>query len=143
MDINDLKHTYRKALKATVETTKKTLEAIDVDKLAKHIDEGKKKFETKLGTVQADLEELLKKSKPENEQPNKEDNTNYQHDIFERSVDDLDVSASIKEALINAGINTVNEIHALRDEDLLDIKGIDKEALAAIKKSIAWYLDFL
>lgn len=143
MDINDLKHTYRKALNATVETTKKTLEAIDVDKLAKHIDEGKKKFETKLGTVQADLEELLKKSKPENEQPNKEDNTNYQHDIFERSVDDLDVSASIKEALINAGINTVNEIHALRDEDLLDIKGIDKEALAAIKKSIAWYLDFL
>lgn len=138
MDINDFKHTYRKALKATVETTKKTLEAIDVDKLAKHVDETKKKFESKLGTYQADLEELLKKQPSENHQDKtEEDPTHYQHDIFERSVDDLDISASIKESLINAGINTVNEIHAMRDEDILDIKGIDKEALAAIKKSLS------
>jgi DNA-directed RNA polymerase alpha subunit len=138
MDINNLKHTYRKALKATVETTKKTLEAIDVDKLAKHVDETKKKIETKLGTYQADLEELLKKQATDSAQPKtEEDNTHYQHDIFERSVDDLDVSASIKEALVNAGINTVNELHAMRDEDILDIKGIDKEALDAIKKSMS------
>lgn len=138
MDINNLKHTYRKALKATVETTKKTLEAIDVDKLAKHVDETKKKIETKLATYQADLEELLKKQATDSAQPKtEEDNTHYQHDIFERSVDDLDVSASIKEALVNAGINTVNELHAMRDEDILDIKGIDKEALDAIKKSMS------
>ena len=138
MDINDFKHTYRKALKATVETTKKTLEAIDVDKLAKHVDETKKKLETKLGTYQADLEEMLKKQASEKDQTTTEqDPDHYQHDIFERSVDDLDVSASIKEALINGGINTVNELHALRDEDILDIKGIDKEALEAIKKSLA------
>lgn len=138
MDINDFKHTYRKALKATVETTKKTLEAIDVDKLAKHVDETKKKLESKLGTYQADLEEMLKKQASEKGQATPEqDPDHYQHDIFERSVDDLDVSASIKEALINGGINTVNELHAMRDEDILDIKGIDKEALEAIKKSLA------
>lgn len=138
MDINDFKDTYRKALKATVETTKKTLESIDVDKLAKHVDEGKKKLETKLGSFQTDLEELLKRKNTEKpKQTTDEDNAHYQYDIFERSVDDLNVSASIKESLIKAGINTVNEIHAMRDEDLLDIKGIDKEALAEIRKNIA------
>lgn len=134
MDINNLKQTYRKALKATVETTKKTLESIDVDKLAKHVDEGKKKLEIKLGTFQSDLEELLKKSQSNSNE--KKDNSHYQHDIFERSIDDLNISNSIKEALINAGINNVNELNAMRDEDLLDIKGIDKEALDAIKKSL-------
>lgn len=136
MDINNLKQNYRKALKATVETTKKTLEAIDIDKLAKHVDEGKKKLETKLGTFQSDLEELLKKNQNQSNSNEQKDNSHYQHDIFERSIDDLNISNSIKEALINAGINTVNELNAMRDEDLLDIKGINKEALEAIKKSL-------
>jgi len=136
MDINNLKQTYRKALKATVETTKKTLESIDVDKLAKHVDEGKKKLETKLGTFQSDLEELLKKNQNQSNSNEPRDNSHYQHDIFERSIDDLNISNSIKESLINAGINTVNELNAMRDEDLLDIRGIDKEALEAIKKSL-------
>lgn len=143
MDIKDLKDTYRRALKVTVESTKKALENIDVDKLAKHVDEGKKKLETKLGSFQADLEELLKKQNAESSHNNAEDSAHYQHDIFERSVDDLNVSSSIKVALIAAGINTINELHAMRDEDILDIKGIDKAALAEIKKNIAWNIDFL
>ena len=143
MDIKDFKDTYRRALKVTVESTKKALETIDVDKLAKHVDEGKKKLETKLGSFQADLEELLKKQNPESAHNKTEEDKHYQHDIFERSVDDLNVSSSIKAALIAAGINTVNELHAMRDEDILDIKGIDKAALAEIKKNIAWNIDFL
>lgn len=130
----NFKNTCAQILKTTVETTQKTLESINVTKVAETVDTAKKKFETKLEAYKNKLDAEIKAHTTENNTSTNNDTSTSE--AVGKSVEDLALSASIKKALIANGITTVNQLRALTDEDLLAFKGIGTKAVEDIRKAL-------
>lgn len=118
------KQTYTKLLKVTVEGTKKTLEAINVEKIAKNVNNVKQKAELKLDSYKNILEEKLKEE------------ILAETEIKERSVEELNLSNHTLKILLDNNIKYISELKALRDEDLMDIKGVGKKTFEEIKEAL-------
>lgn len=118
------KQTCTKLLKVTVEGTKKTLEAINVEKIAKNVNNVKQKAELKLDTYKTILEEKLKEE------------ILAETEIKERSVEELNLSNHTLKILLDNNIKYISELKALRDEDLMDIKGVGKKTFEEIKEAL-------
>jgi DNA-directed RNA polymerase alpha subunit len=124
-----------KFLKNVVEGTQKTLDYINVSKIAENVESVKIKAGNKLEEYKIKLEENLKNfEEPVSEVKVEPVDINTKKESL---VTELNISAHTLKILHDHNIMTVNELKALRDEDLLDIKGLGQKTLEEIKAALA------
>lgn len=124
-----------KILKTVVESTQKTLDCINVNKIAENIESVKVKAGNKLEEYKVKLEENLKKFEdPITEVKVEPVDIN---EVKEPLVTELNISVHTVKILHDHNIHTVKDLKAMRDEDLLDIKGLGKKTLEEIKAALA------
>lgn len=124
-----------KILKTVVESTQKTLDCINVNKIAENIESVKVKAGNKLEEYKVKLEENLKKFEdPITEVKVEPVDIN---EVKEPLVTELNLSVYTVKILHDHNIHTVKDLKAMRDEDLLDIKGLGKKTLEEIKAALA------
>ncbi len=126
----NFKKTCTNFLKTTIEGTQKTLDLINVNKIAENLETVKKKASDGLENLRTKLDEGLK------DEDFKTTNPVEDVIITEPLIDELNLSENTIKILKENNIETVNELRNMRDEDLLDIKGIGQKTLEEIKESL-------
>lgn len=130
----NIKNEFKKMSKSLIDSTNILVNIINIDTMSESLKKTQSSFSNKLNEFSKNIEEKIKKEESEN--LDKNDSKDDSDNVFSFKTENLELSVTIKKALIDAGLDTVEKIKAKTDKELLELKGIGAKALENLKKII-------
>jgi DNA-directed RNA polymerase alpha subunit len=123
----DIKYELDKFSKSITDSSIVLVKLVNVDSMANGLKNVQEKIANKLEKYSTSLEEKIKTAQ------SSEPSEKAEHPS--KRTEDLDLSVTVKKALVDNGLDTVQKIAEKTDEELLALKGIGIKAVDLIRKA--------